>query len=516
MRRTRPLAAGVMMAAALATPTGVALAEPTPPPPGKILKADPTTAIPGRYIVVLKNTDDLRTRGVAPEARTLAEEYGGEVKHTYSTVVKGFAVSLPQDQAEKLAADPAVAYVEQDQEVTVSDTQNDPPSWGLDRIDQRDLPLSKSYTYTGTADGVRVYVIDTGIRITHGDFGGRASYGRDLLDGDNDAGDCNGHGTHVSGTAGGTRYGVAKKARLIGVRVLGCDGTGPNSTTLAGVEWVAANGTAPAVVNVSVKTSPSQALTDAVRASVAKGFTYVVAAANDNADACDVAPAQIPEVIAVGATDNTDRRRSTSNYGPCLDLFAPGGNITSAWHTGDTASNTISGTSMASPHVAGAAALYLGAHPGATPAQITDAILAAATPGKVTDPGRGSPNKLLHIPPAAACGPFTDAQGAELADRASVERPVTVSGCPGSGSVAARVTVNARHTYRGDLAVDLIAPGGTVHPLKAADPDDSAADLTAEYAVDLTSETRDGVWRLRVRDAYKTDTGTIVSWSLAP
>lgn len=518
MRRpSRALAAVAVAAATLMATTGAALAQPPTPPPGTFIAADPAMAIPDRYIVVLKNTQDLRSRGVAPMARDLAGEYGGAVKHTYSAALKGFTAELSKDDAQRLAADPAVAYVEQDQMATIAERQDNPPSWGLDRIDQRDLPLSRSYTYTGTADGVRVYVIDTGIRISHTDFGGRADHGRDLFDGDNDASDCNGHGTHVAGTIGGTKYGVAKKARLVSVRVLGCDGRGPGSGVLNGVEWIMANTAGPAVVNVSVKTGVSSALTSAVQASVAKGYTYVAAAANDNADACQVGPAYIPEVITVGATNSDDSRRSTSNWGRCLDLFAPGGDITSAWHTGDTASNTISGTSMASPHVAGAAALHLGAHPGATPAQIADAIVAAATTGKVTNPGTGSPNRLLHITPGAtACGPFADSQAATLADRATVERPVTVSGCAGAGSATAKVTVNIRHAYRGDLVLDLQAPDGTAYPLKGAKSDDSAADLTAEYPVDLSAEIRDGTWRLRVRDAYKTDTGEVVSWSIAP
>ncbi|MFI0374044.1 S8 family peptidase [Actinomadura sp. 1N219] len=516
-RRIRALVTVIAVAAAPTTPSGTALAASPPAPQGTLVKAGPD-AIPDRYIVVLNNTPGLRAEGVAATARRLAADYGGLLSRTYSSALQGFAVSLSQAEARRLAADPAVAYVEEDRLATISDRQDDPPSWGLDRIDQRDLPLSKSYTYGGAGDGVRIYVIDTGIRISHADFGGRASYGTDLKDGDGDAGDCNGHGTHVAATAGGARYGVAKKSKLIAVRVLGCDGTGPNSSVLGGVDWIAANSTGPAVVNVSVKTSRSTALTAAIQASVAKGYTYVAAAANDDADACQVGPANVPEVVTVGATNSDDARRSTSNWGRCLDLFAPGGGITSAWHTGDTASNTISGTSMASPHVAGAAAIHLAAIPGITPAQIAQKIVADATPGKVTGAGSGSPNRLLYVPPIAptACGPFTDAPSVQLADRETVERSITATGCAGNGSATAKVSVDIRHTYRGDLVLDLIAPDGTVYPLKAADPDDSAADLTADHTADLSSEPRAGAWRLRVRDAYKLDAGSLVSWTLTP
>ncbi|MFI6908793.1 S8 family serine peptidase [Nonomuraea sp. NPDC050394] len=508
MRRSiRTLAVGLIAVTAVAYSPVNAHAAPPPDP----------QAIPDRYIVVLKDTGELRGRGVAPAARDLAARYGGEVERTYSTAIKGFAAAMSEPAARELATDPAVAHVEQDSMATLAaDRQDNPPSWGLDRIDQRDLPLSRSFTYPGTGQGVRAYVIDTGIRITHADFGGRASYGRDLLDGDDVASDCNGHGTHVAATIGGTAHGVAKKVRPIAVRVLGCDGRGPNSAVLSGVDWIAANGTAPAVVNVSVKTAVSSALTTALRNSVNRGYTYVAAAANDNADACSVGPASVPEVITVGAANSNDSRRSTSNWGRCLDLFAPGGEITSAWHTSDSAVNTISGTSMASPHVAGAAALLLGASPGSTPAQIQRSITESATPGKITGAGSGSPNRLLFIPQMAACGPFTDAGGADLPDRATVERPLTAAGCAGTGSAAAKVSVNLRHTYRGDLVVDLIAPDGSAYPLKQADSDDSAADLVADYPVDLSAEVLEGVWRLRVRDAYKADAGAVISWTLTP
>ncbi|MEO6086109.1 MAG: S8 family peptidase, partial [Umezawaea sp.] len=297
-----------------------------------------------------------------------------------------------------LAADPAVASVSQDAEVRVVDTQPNPPSWGLDRIDQRDLPLNASFTYPTTAANVRAYIIDTGIRTTHSTFGGRATWGFNAVDGDNT--DCNGHGTHVAGTVGGAQYGVAKGVQLVAVKVLDCAGSGTFAGVISGVDWVTGNAVKPAVANMSLGGTASAAtapLEAAVRASIASGVTYAVASGNSNANACTFSPALVAEAITVNASDTTDRRASFSNYGTCTDLFAPGVNITSSWNTSDSATNTISGTSMASPHTAGVAAAYLATHPGAAPAAVQSALIADSTPGKITDPGPGSPNRLLFL-----------------------------------------------------------------------------------------------------------------------
>jgi subtilisin family serine protease len=290
----------------------------------------------------------------------------------------------------------APAHATPDRAVGFAGIEAPAPSWGLDRVDQRPRRLSGSYRYpAGGGAGVTVYVLDTGIRISHADFGGRARYGWDFIGGDANAGDCNGHGTHVAGTIGGVRYGIAKRVRLVSVRVLDCHGRGSYAQIVAGIDWVTAHAVRPAVVNMSLEGPPSSVLDDAVRRSVAAGITFVVAAGNHTRNACTESPARTPQALTVGATDRADARASFSNYGRCVDLFAPGVAIASDWNSGDQARALMSGTSMAAPHVAGAAALLLSAHRRWTPAQVRAALVAAATRGKV---GRaaGSPNLLLY------------------------------------------------------------------------------------------------------------------------
>ncbi|MER6596550.1 S8 family peptidase, partial [Micromonospora purpureochromogenes] len=357
-------------------------------------------AISGSFLVVLRTdavgaANTLAARTAVPDrAATLAKRYGGSVADVYSAALTGFSAKMTAGQARRLAADPAVAYVEQDRVVTVQGTQANPP-WGLDRIDQRSLPLNASYTYPNTASNVRAYIIDTGIRTTHTDFGGRASWGTNTVDRNNT--DCNGHGTHVAGTVGGNRYGVAKAARLIAVKVLNCSGSGSTTGVVSGINWVTANAVKPAVANMSLGGGASSAIDNAVTNSVNSGVTYAVAAGNSSANACGYSPARAAAALTVGATTSSDARASYSNYGSCVDIFAPGSSILSAWRTSDTAANTISGTSMASPHVAGAAALVLSANPSYTPAQVASYLITNATTGRVTNPGTGSPNRLLFV-----------------------------------------------------------------------------------------------------------------------
>ena len=355
------------------------------------------------YIVVL-NPDSSRSeresRPNRPLVRTLATQLardyeGGGVAHVYQYALKGFSVDLTDAQAARLARHPLVQSVEPDVEVQLLATQS-PATWGLDRIYQRDLPLSGSYTYNQTGSGVHMYVIDTGVLGSHNEFSGRMGNGYTAISDGRGTTDCNGHGTHVAGTTGGTTYGVAKQVTIHPVRVLGCTGSGSNSGVIAGVDWVTANHVKPAVANMSLGGGASTALDNAVQSSIAAGVSYAVAAGNSNANACNSSPARAPNAVTVGATTSTDARSSFSNFGSCVDVFAPGSSITSAWYTSATATNTISGTSMASPHVAGALALYLQTNPGASPAAAASAITGNATPNKVTSPGSGSPNRLLY------------------------------------------------------------------------------------------------------------------------
>jgi subtilisin family serine protease len=357
------------------------------PRTAQIRLAGTATAVSGDYIVVLKNNTTM-TR-----TADLTKSYGGQIKQSFGAI-HGYQAGMSEAQAKRLAADPSVAYVEQDQTVSLLATENN-ATWGLDRIDQRNRPLSGTYTYPTTASNVTAYVIDTGIAYTHSDFGGRASFGYDAVG--TGGVDCNGHGTHVAGTIGGATYGVAKGVKLVGVRVLNCSGSGTNAGVIAGINWVTQHAAKPAVANMSLGGGASTALDNAVTASVNSGVTFAVAAGNSTANACNSSPSRVASAITVGATTSTDAKASYSNYGTCLDLFAPGSSITSDWYSSNTATNTISGTSMASPHVAGAAALVLGRNPSLTPAQVRDNLVGAATPNVVTSPGTGSPNKLLFV-----------------------------------------------------------------------------------------------------------------------
>lgn len=355
--------------------------------------------IQNQYIVVL---DDSIVGEKGPYsiasyiADDMASKYGGKIKHVYKHALNGFSVEMTEAQAEALSKDFRVNFVEEDGLVHATTTQNG-ATWGLDRIDQRDLPLNSTYVYTPTGAGVHAYIIDTGIRVTHTQFGGRASVAFDSIgDGQNGI-DCNGHGTHVAGSVGGSTYGVAKGVTLHAVRVLDCNGDGTDSTVIAGVDWVTAHRITPAVANMSLGGGASSALDTSVQNSINAGVTYAVAAGNDyGVDACTESPGRVAAALTVGSTTSTDARSSFSNIGTCLDLFAPGSSITSAWSTSDTATNTISGTSMATPHVTGVAALYLQNNSSASPATVANQIITTATTARLTGIGAGSPNRLLY------------------------------------------------------------------------------------------------------------------------
>ena len=349
------------------------------------------------FIVVLN--DSVGSAG--PVAAEHARRFRAEVSYVYAHALKGYAATLSEDQLGALASDARVDFIERDATVTAVTTQTS-ATWGIDRIDQRSLPLSGTFTYANTGAGVRAYIIDTGIRISHSEFGGRAIDGYDAVDGTLPAADCNGHGTHVSGTVGGATYGVAKAVTLVAVRVLGCAGSGTISGVIAGIDWVTADHAAgqAAVANMSLGGSASSALDAAVRNSIADGVSYAVAAGNGNVagiaqNGCKYSPARVTEAMTIGATDQTDKKASWSNYGDCVDWFAPGVGISSAWSTGDSATNTISGTSMATPHTTGVAALYLQSNPSASPAALRDALYNLTTKGIVTS-SRTANNHLLY------------------------------------------------------------------------------------------------------------------------
>jgi len=346
--------------------------------------------IPNQYVVVLRED----TPDVAAAARAQAKAAGAQVGRLYTHALRGYVLRGSEAAAQRLLDDPRVKYVEEDGVVHLDAIQPG-ATWGIDRIDQRFMPLDGNYVYNATGAGVNAYIIDTGIRITHAEIGGRAAVGFDAVGDGQNGNDCHGHGTHVSGTVGGATYGVAKQVNLFAVRVLDCGGSGTFSGVIAGIDWVTANRVLPAVANMSLGGGAYQAVDDAVTNSVASGVVYAIAAGNSTSDACNFSPARTPAALTVGATDGTDSRAYYSNYGTCLDIFAPGSGVTSAWNTSDTATNTISGTSMATPHVTGAAALYLGANPAATPADVAAALTANATPDAVLNPGLGSPNLML-------------------------------------------------------------------------------------------------------------------------
>ncbi|MFJ9808978.1 S8 family serine peptidase [Streptomyces sp. NPDC101158] len=371
------------------------------PVPGRVLTA--AHPIPGRYLVVLKGEPASVPRGpavaaarraAADTAERISRTHGGAVRTVFGTALRGYAAEMTAAQAQRVAADPAVAYVQEDGLHAVSSTQTDPP-WGLDRIDQRSLPLDRRYTAAQTASNVTAYLVDSGLRTTHAQFQGRAVIGVDKVGDGRQGADCTGHGTHVAGIVGGKDYGVAKGVKLVAVRVTDCQDRAATSAIISAADWITAHAIKPAVVNMSINGAANSAEDEAIKRSIASGITWVVSSGNGGTDACRNSPARIGTALVVNNSTSDDVRRSDSNYGSCTDLFAPGTAITSAGNGSDTASRVLTGTSMAAPHVAGAAALFLSTHPSATPAEVHSALIGAATTGKVRDRGRDTPDRLL-------------------------------------------------------------------------------------------------------------------------
>lgn len=420
-------------------------------------------AIPGSYIVVFKNGQSRDLDGMVNQ---LANRHNFLTRFRYRSALNGFAATLTPSALGELRADPRVDYIEENQEFHADVTQS-PATWGIDRIDQVSLPLSNSYTYTNDGTGVDAYIIDTGIRFTHSEFGGRAVTGFDAVTAGGTAADQNGHGTHVAGTVGGATYGVAKNVHLIAVRVLDAAGSGTTAGVISGIDWVTGHHTTnPAVANMSLGGGLSATLDAAVRNSIADGVTYCVSAGNSAVNASTQSPADVAEAITVGASSITDGWASFSNFGAGVDITAPGVNITSSWLTSDVATNTISGTSMASPHVTGAAALYLQANPGAAPATVASAIVAAASLNKITGIPAGTPNRLLFTtqgsapPPPPPGPPSAPTLLSPVNGSSSVARNAVLSWNASAGATSYRVQVSTSSTFS-TLAYDNAAVTGT-------------------------------------------------------
>jgi subtilisin family serine protease len=454
--RARRLSAGLalVLSAALGPAVPARADLPVAPPEGLVYGAGAADAIAGRYLVVLKNP-----AAVAATAQGLV---GDKVTRMYGGLA-AFSAHLSPLEARRLAANPAVSLVEQDRTVRIDTTERN-PTWNLDRIDQRRRTASRTYTPTDDGSSVHAYVIDTGIRISHLDFGGRAHYGYDFVDGDRTAQDCNGHGTHVAGTIGGARFGVAKKVQLVAVRVLDCDGFGTLEGVVDGVNWVTEHAIRPAVANMSLGAGHSSILDYAVSRSIASSVTYAVAAGNDNRNARSYSPADVPAAITVGATDRRDRRASFSNYGSTVDIFAPGVAVWAAYNLADDIIARLSGTSMASPHVAGAAALVLDANPSWSPAKVRDYLVRRSTTGRVTKRGSGSPNRLLFVtaPPAAPVIRTTTVLPANLRVAYRAQLSLTAARRGSWRLLEGRLPAGLRLSTSGLLSGTPTAPGSTV------------------------------------------------------
>jgi subtilisin family serine protease len=512
---------------------------------GEVLGAGAPGAVPGSYLVILKDaTPELDSTEVNAVTTQLTGTFGGTVRHRYYTAMRGFSVSMSADKAAKLAGDPRVSYVQQNRRFRIAAL---PPS---------PAPAARAIQPArigpAVADPVTAYILDTGIRLSHREFAGRATSGTDTVDGDTDASDCNGHGTAVAGAVGGRTYGVAKNVQLVAVRVLDCAGYGTDATVVAGIDWVTKNAVHPAVANLSLAGPVSPTLHWVLKASIRAGITYTLSAGNGATDACGTAPAHVPDAITVGATGRDGKRALFSNYGSCLDLFAPGTGVPSAGIRDDSATTTRSGTSMAAARVAGAAAEVLFREPFASPQQVRDALVSESAQNTIANPGSGSPNRLLspgggagqapaqperpgapppsELPlpspspkpdpepgpgvPTRDCGPFARSDRLKLPDPGTATSTITVRDCTGKAAAASQVRVEIQHPRSGDLAVTLIAQDGSQYPLLHADPASVRAGITVLMTVDLSAEERAGPWKLRITDTVPGQAGYLIAWHL--
>ncbi|UCM91249.1 S8 family peptidase [Streptomyces marincola] len=506
---------------ALAATPGLAAAAPggedTGPTtaPGRIANAGEPGTISGSYLVTLAE----EVPAASAAGRALVEDRGGEITSVFRHTVNGFAVDMTEAQALAVAADPDVLQVAQNQRHRAADeVQTDPPSWGLDRVDQVELPLDASYTYPSHGgEGVTAYIVDTGVRITHEEFEGRATSGFDFFD---EGGvDGRNHGTHVAATVAGALHGMAKNTDIVSVRVIDSSGYATSETIVAGVDWVTGNASGPSVVNMSLGIPDDPVLDAAVSASIASGITYVVSAGNDGTAATTKSPAGVPEAITVGSADSTDTMAASSNRGPAVDFFAPGVQITSADATNDTATRTLNGTSMAAPHVTGAAALYLAEHPAATPQQVSEALRATAVTGALRALPYGTPNVLLHtgdegghvdVPQQPTFANDTDVP---TIDRETVVSEIEVSGmAPLSGPVY--MDIDIKHERAINLNVQVIAPDGTARLLCSSQLSCAWYEIARTWTWERPGFDPNGTWQLAVRDPALEDSGFIDAWAL--
>ncbi|GAA3005955.1 S8 family serine peptidase [Actinokineospora diospyrosa] len=469
-----------------------------------------TKPIPGSYIVVLNPSTAQPDRTAA----TLSRRYGGTPQSYYRSTLYGFSTrGLTASQATRLAADPLVRTVYQDG--TARAAQAAVP-WGLDRLDQRQLPLDNRPFASRGGAGATAYLIDSGITSNQAEFGTRARVGADFLGGTGV--DCHGHGTHVAGVVGGKTHGAAKETALVALRVLGCDGLGRDSHVLDAVEWVTRNGTRPAVVTMSVTMDQAGAGDEAVRRSIDAEFTYVVAAGNDSADSCGFSPGRVSEAITVAATDRTDTRPAWSNYGRCVDFFAPGSDIPSLGRLGQEV--RMSGTSVAAAHVAGIVAGYIARNPFAMPADVRVALSRAMVTGAVLSPGDGSPNQLANVaypldPEVPTCRGGANTTDVVIPDNGTTATSVIgVGGCPPTGAPG-RVRVYLDHADVNDLRIDLVDPLGRVYELEQVGGTDPVGPLRKIYAISPPGGDRNGAWTLRVSDQVRTGTGRLDQWVLS-